>query len=224
MAKPFKLLIFDWDGTLMDSQARIVESFRAAIREVGTQPRSEQEIRQIVGLGLPEGIASLCQDATPQQCNELVRCYRNHYFSPKALPTPLFPNATETIRQLHQAGYWLAVATGKGRRGLDEALEESGLKPFFHVTRCAEETISKPHPQMLEEIMLELAMSPADSVMIGDSEFDLLMAKNAGMASIAVSYGVQDKTRLLAHKPLTCLDNIADLLPWLEYDNVELLG
>lgn len=215
MSGQFKLLIFDWDGTLMDSQARIVDCFEIAIAEMGLQPRTPHEIRQVVGLGLLEGFEALCTDGTPQQLQQAVLIYREHYFSSHAKPTPLFDNADVVLKNLYDAGYWLAVATGKGRRGLNEALDQTGLRHLFHSTRCAEETRSKPHPQMLYEILQELDMDVKQAVMIGDSLFDLEMANHAGMASIAVSYGLQEKQRLLTCHPLTCLDDVTELPAWL---------
>ncbi len=216
MSQKFTLLIFDWDGTLMDSQARIVDCFQTSIKALGLQTRSVDDIRQIVGLGLFEGFEALCPDATPAQLKQATKIYRDNYFSAQAKPTPLFDKADEVLKTLYDQGYQLAIATGKGRRGLDEALEQTGLKQLFHSTRCAEETFSKPHPQMLYEILEELNVDADHAVMIGDSLFDLEMANNAGMASIAVSYGLQEKARLLNYNPLVCLDDVTDLPAWLE--------
>lgn len=213
----FKLLIFDWDGTLMDSQARIVSSFQTAIAELGLPSRSPAQIRYIIGLGLEEAIRRLLPETSPEEQYALAECYRTHFVN-TALPTPLFPGVATTLQHLEQAGYWLAVATGKSRRGLNQALLESGLKGLFHVTRCCEETSSKPHPQMLYEIMGELGMSAQESVMIGDTEYDLQMAHHAHMAAVAVSYGVHDKERLLAHRPLRCLDDFPQLLSLLHLE------
>lgn len=215
MPHKFTLLIFDWDGTLMDSQARIIDCFQLAIAEIGLQPRTAHEIRQIVGLGLLEGFEALCPDGSHEQLKQAAIIYREHYFSSQAKPTPLFYKADEVLQNLYDAGYWLAVATGKGRRGLDEALEKTQLRHLFHSTRCAEETTSKPHPHMLYDILQELDTDVSQAVMIGDSLFDLEMANNAGMASIAVSYGLQDKERLLSYNPLICLDDITELPQWL---------
>lgn len=210
----FKLLIFDWDGTLMDSQARIVLSFQTAIHELDLPSRSPAQIRYIIGLGLEEAVRRLLPEVSPQQHLALAECYRTHFFN-TPLATPLFPGVTTTLQRLYQAGYWLAVATGKSRRGLNQALLETGLKDLFHSTRCCEETSSKPHPQMLHEIMDELGVTSQDSVMIGDTEYDLQMAHHAKMAAIAVSYGVHDKQRLLEYRPLSCLDDFSHLLPLL---------
>ncbi|WP_353571023.1 HAD-IA family hydrolase [Candidatus Albibeggiatoa sp. nov. BB20] len=216
MSQAFKLLIFDWDGTLMDSQALIVDCFKIAIAELGLQPRSAYEIKQVVGLGLYEGFEALCSDGSAALLKQGVNIYRENYFSSMAKPTPLFHKADEVLQSLYDAGYQMAVATGKGRRGLNDALDKTGLRDLFHSTRCAEETTSKPNPQMLYEILEELDTDASQAVMIGDSLFDLEMANNADMASIAVSYGLQEKQRLLSCNPLTCLDDVTELPTWLD--------
>ncbi|OQW96090.1 MAG: HAD family hydrolase [Beggiatoa sp. IS2] len=214
MPNPFKLLVFDWDGTLMDSQARIIRSFVLGIQETGLESRTPTEIRYIIGLGLDEAVAELFPHSPLEVRTQLVARYRYHYIhSPVSLS--LFPGVEETLRQLAADGYWLAVATGKSRRGLDLAMTESGLTGLFHSSRCADEANSKPHPQMLEEIMQELAITPAETLMIGDTEYDIQMAHNAKVAAVAVAYGTQDKPHLLAQHPLVCLDSLPELLPWL---------
>jgi|JFJP01.1.fsa_nt_gi phosphoglycolate phosphatase len=216
MAKPFELIVFDWDGTLMDSEARIVDSFQSSIAELHLPRRTDQQIRFIIGLGLEEAIRQLYPDEFNHQFSlNLIERYRQHFFSPTAIATPLFPNTTEVLQELVDSGYQLAVATGKSRRGLNEALQETGLQDLFVATRCAEETFSKPHPLMLQEILAELAVPAQAALMIGDTDYDLQMAINAGVAAAAVSYGVHERTHLLACNPLICLDNLKELPPWL---------
>jgi phosphoglycolate phosphatase len=215
MPPRFDLLVFDWDGTLMDSAARIVSSFQAGITELGLPARMDDDIRQIIGLGLSEAIRSLYPEVDEPSRLALRDRYRQHYLYTSTIPTPMFPGATETLRQLNEAGYLLAVATGKSRTGLNRALEETGLGPLFLATRTADETSSKPDPLMLREIMAELDTPAARTLMIGDSEYDLLMADNAGTASLAVSYGVHEQARLLARGPLACLAEISELTGWL---------
>ncbi|MFQ5644926.1 MAG: HAD-IA family hydrolase, partial [Thiogranum sp.] len=127
----------------------------------------------------------------------------------------LFPGASETLHLLKESGLLLAVATGKGRAGLDKVLSGTGLQEIFSATRCSDETQSKPHPQMLMEILDELGTEPRQALMIGDTEYDLLMALNAGVSPVAVSYGVHERERLMQHQPLACLDNISELVDWL---------
>jgi phosphoglycolate phosphatase len=216
MAKPFELLVFDWDGTLMDSEVRIVNSFQASIAELHLPPRTDQQIRFIIGLGLEEAIRQLYPNEFNHQfASDLVECYRQYFFSPTAVATPLFPDAAEVLHELVATGYQLAVATGKSRRGLNEALQQTGLQNLFVTTRCAEETFSKPHPLMLQEILAELAVPAHAALMVGDTDYDLRMATNAGMGAVAVSYGVHEKEHLLACSPLICLDNLNELPPWL---------
>ena len=209
-----KLLVFDWDGTLADSEALIVGAMEAAIAQLQYQARSKAQIRDVIGLGLVEAAQALFPDMERDHHELLGNCYRQHY-AKCAHETLLFPDVSETLRSLQQCEYGMAIATGKSRKGLDHSLRQTGLEGFFHVTRCADETCSKPHPRMLHEILDELDIQTHHAVMIGDSEYDMQMALNAGMPSIAVSYGVHESTRLLQYKPLACLDSLAELLNWL---------
>lgn len=217
MPNHYHLLVFDWDGTIMDSRARIVASAQASIAALGLPARSPNQIASFIGLGLKEAVMRLFPEISTSQCDQLMAYHRHHFLTQNTLSTPLFPGVAETLQHLQAAGYWLAVATGKSRRGLNQALMESGLTTLFHVTRCAEETASKPNPQMLQEIMAELEISPSNTLMIGDTEYDLQMAENAGVASVAVSYGVHEKDHLLTCcRPLVCLDNLSALPAWLK--------
>lgn len=210
-----ELVVFDWDGTLMDSEARIVASMQAAFTEVGYEPPPSTAIREVIGLGLEEAILRLPGISADDALPKIIARYRHHYLVANATPTPLFEGAQALIEALHQRGYLLAVATGKSRRGLDQALDESELRSWFHATRCAEETASKPHPGMLLELMDELGVRPANTLMVGDTDYDLLMAQNAGVRALAVGYGTQPAQRLLEHKPLACAPSIAVLADWL---------
>lgn len=212
----FRLLVFDWDGTLMDSEARIVESALIAIGELKLPPRTRDAIRDIIGLGLPEAMQALYPELPGSNHASLIERYRTHFLAEGGVPMPLFPGARETLDTLRARGHMLAVATGKSRRGLDRALAETGLAPLFAATRCADETRSKPDPRMLLEIMDEVGGDPAQTLMIGDSEFDLQMAAGAGIAAVGVGYGVKDCERLLDYRPLTCLDAIEELPAWLD--------
>ena len=213
---PYKLLIFDWDGTLMDSVARIVDCLRIAGTEVGFEPRADHELRDVIGLGLQEALMALYPDEPETMIGKMADIYRHQYLETNNTPSELFNGAAELLEDLENQGYWLAVATGKGRQGLDQVLNYTGLGGRFHTTRCASETFSKPHPQMLEEILDQLAMAPNDALMIGDTEYDLEMASNAGMDSLAVSYGVHPVERLLKHQPVECLHDISEIAPFLK--------
>ncbi len=211
----FKLLVFDWDGTLVDSQARIVGSFHNAIADLALPKRSSAQITHVIGLSLEIAIATLFPEASPQQHSLLGQAYRHNFFNAPAKASPLFPGVVDGLHAFQKAGYDLAVATGKSRQGLYQALAETELKKLFHSTRTADDTCSKPNPQMLHEIMDELVVSPNETLMIGDTDYDLQMAQNASVASVAVTYGMHDKTRLLACKPLICIDSFSELQTWL---------
>ncbi len=209
-----RLIIFDWDGTLMDSETQIVHAMNGAIDDMGLEKRTVDQCRNIIGLGLKEAVDALYPGRDAAFRQQFIECYRHHWFS-IAHTSELFPGAGETLRLLKESGFLLAVATGKGRAGLDKVLLNTGLEDVFSATRCADETQSKPHPQMLSEILQELDTESHQALMVGDTEYDLLMAINAGINSVAVSYGVHERERLMQHRPLVCLDNISELVDWL---------
>lgn len=206
-----KLIVFDWDGTLMDSEARIVACMRGAINDLNLPQRTDDEIRNIIGLGLRESVATLFKELSEKDYQSLVDRYRYHFLVGDKTPSLLFDGVLPLITKLLDKGHYLAVATGKGRVGLDKVLDETGLKTTFHATRCADETFSKPHPQMLLDIMDELGVERRDTLMVGDTEYDLQMANNAGARSLAVTYGVHSKQRLLDCRPLKCVDTVDEL-------------
>lgn len=198
----------------MNSAARIIHAFQQAIAETGLEQRSASQISNIIGLGLTEAIEALFPGQSRALYADVSRFYRQYFLS-SPVATSLFDGAEDTLQQLAEDGYLLAVATGKSRAGLNRELQNTGLERLFHSIRCADETRSKPNPQMLYEIMNELGIEPQQTLMLGDTEYDLNMANNAGTFSIGVSYGVHDTQRLLQCKPLDCLHRI-DILPaWL---------
>lgn len=198
----------------MDSETQIVHAMHGAIDDMGLEKRSPDQCRNIIGLGLKEAIDTLYPGRDADFREQFVENYRHHWFS-IAHTSELFPGAGETLRLLKESGFLLAVATGKGRVGLDKVLNHTGLNDVFSTTRCSDETQSKPHPQMLSEILQELDTKPNEALMVGDTEYDLLMAINAGIKTVAVSYGVHERERLMRHQPLVCLDNISELVDWL---------
>jgi phosphoglycolate phosphatase len=213
--KRYELIVFDWDGTLMDSAAMIVDSVQSAARDLGLEPPTEQRARHIIGLGLGDALRHVLPDLPEDHYPELVERYRHHYLS-RDHQLVLFAGADALIRQLAEDGFRLGVATGKSRAGLDRALAHTGLGDLFHSSRCADECHSKPHPQMIEELMDELAVAPAQTLMIGDTTHDLLMAHNAGVDAVAVSYGAHSADVLATAVSLYCADSIADLTAWLK--------
>ncbi len=211
----FELIVFDWDGTLMDSESHIVDCLRVAMRAVGNPEEDAATLRQVIGLGLPEAIARLLPEADDKDRLRAEQAFRTEFLSPKPSPSRLFDGARELLHELREQGYWLAVATGKSRRGLDKVLRETGLEPLFAVTRCADETFSKPHPQMLDEILTDMDTAAHKALMVGDTEFDLQMAAAIGMPSLGVSFGVHPVERLETHAPLDIVDSLPALGQWL---------
>lgn len=214
MPKQFDLLVFDWDGTLMDSAAVIASAIQSACRDLDFPVPEEAKARHVIGLGLNEAIAELLPQLDVADYGRLADRYRHHFLS-RDQDIPLFEGAAEMIEAAHGAGFLLAVATGKSRRGLARAIESSGLQAYFHASRCADECFSKPHPGMLQEIMEELGVTPARTLMIGDTSHDLQMANNAGVKSLGVAYGAHPREGLVACSPLACVENIAELHHWL---------
>ena len=216
----YELLVFDWDGTLMDSVARIVACTQAAASDLGLKVPEFDEAKQIIGLGLHEAMAKLFNITQEQQVQQVARQYRHHFLGDEPTPETLFEGAETLLRQLEAEGYLLAVATGKSRRGLEHVLEKTGLGKIFHITRCADETFSKPNPQMLHEIMDFTGTNAAKTLMIGDTEYDMLMAGNAGADALGVTYGVHSREHLLQHGALDCLDDLRDVPDWLEKSGI----
>jgi phosphoglycolate phosphatase len=214
MRKRFDLIIFDWDGTLMDSAALIADSVQAAARDLGLAVPSEERARYIIGLGLVDALRYAMPELKPDRYEEAADRYRHHYLS-RDHQLSLFEGAEDLIAELAQAERFLAVATGKSRVGLDRALTESGLGSYFHASRCADECHSKPHPQMIDELMSEFGVAAEQTLMIGDTIHDLQMARNAGVASLAVCYGAHPRRQLEAETPLHCAASVAEMTVWL---------
>ena len=206
------IVIFDWDGTLCDSVEAIVASMQAAAAELELPVPEPASVHEIVGLGLSQALGQLFPQLQETGRQQLAAEYSRHYAGPERDATPLFPGAMETLMALRGRGLELAVATGKSRRGLDRVLASLDLSAFFDATRCADETHSKPHPRMLQEILAERGKSPAEAIMVGDSEYDLAMAREAGVSSVGVSYGVHARERLAGHAPLAIIDELPQLL------------
>lgn len=208
----FKVLVFDWDGTLSDSLARIVDCLQHSSRLVGLPVPTDEAGRDIVGLGLKEALARLFPEADDLKLQQLKDSYTHHYVLLDHQPPPFYETVLDTLKELRAQGYLMAVATGKSRRGLDRTLGNHGLEDFFHATRCADETKSKPHPQMLNELVEHFAVSPHQVCMVGDTEFDMEMAVQAGVQRIGVSYGAHSADRLARYELVGCVDCFSDIL------------
>lgn len=213
MGKRYDLIVFDWDGTVMDSTAIISGSIQAACRDVGLPVPSDEAARHVIGLGLDQALRHAVPDAPEAMYGPLVERYRHHFLA-QDMTIPLFEGARETIVELYDAGYCLGVATGKSRAGLERVMESTGMKRYFHATRTADQTFSKPHPAMLFELMEELAASPERTLMVGDTTHDLLLAHNAGVDALAVGHGAHPPEQLLELQPLALLDDFAQLRAW----------
>lgn len=215
MARRYRMVVFDWDGTLMDSAAKIVNCFRAAARDAGAPVPSPDAVRGIIGLGLGEALAQLFPAADESERRRLTESYRDHFLERDATRTGLFPGVTEGLATLKEDAFVLAVATGKARRGLDRVLEETATGHLFTTSRCVDEAVSKPHPQMLRDILDQTQIEARDALMVGDTTFDLKMAAAAGMDALAVSYGAHPVEPLLAENPRDCLDSFDEVVRWI---------
>jgi phosphoglycolate phosphatase len=214
MPRRFDLLVFDWDGTLMDSASAIAASIQSACRDLDLPVPGDEQARYVIGLGLADAMAHLLPGVDPAHFPAVQERYRIHFLQRDA-GTTLFPGAAETVTSLHASGFLLAVATGKSRRGLDRALAATGLSPYFHATRCADEGHSKPHPGMLHALMSVLGTTSERTLMIGDTTHDMEMAHAAGVSRLGAAYGAHAKESLLGYAPIACLDDFASLRQWL---------
>jgi phosphoglycolate phosphatase len=207
----YKLVIFDWDGTLMDSVDRIVFSMQATAIALSFEPPSYDQAKQIIGLSLPTAILTLFPDANEEQVQLLTAQYKHQYVEVNTTPTPLFDHALELLVNLKQENKLLAVATGKARAGLQRVWQASDTEHFFHASRCADESVSKPAPDMINSLLKELKIEKHEAVMIGDTSFDLEMAQRAGVDSIGVTHGVHDNEVLSQYQPRAIVDSLAEL-------------
>ncbi|MEQ1557101.1 MAG: HAD-IA family hydrolase [Gallionella sp.] len=214
MSKRYDLIVFDWDGTVMDSTAVIAGSIQMACRDLDLEVPSDEMARHVIGLGLQQALRYAVPNAPDAMYEPLVARYRHHFLAQDGA-IPLFEGARETIAELHRAGYLLGVATGKNRNGLERALNSCNMKHYFHATRTAEQTVSKPDPTMLFELMEELGVAASRTLMIGDTSHDLLLAQNAQVDALAMGHGAHPPEQLRALNPLALLDNFAQLDAWL---------
>lgn len=207
----YKAVIFDWDGTLIDSVEHIATSLRRAAEAVGLPVRTLEAYRDIIGLGMVEALDKLYPGLSRAGMNAIRKHYADYFFSESVLPSSIFPGMQDLLTQLGMGGVHLAVATGKSRRGLDHALETSGLARHFPITRCADETRSKPDPLMLHEILRHFGLRSEEAVMIGDTVYDMDMAARAGMPAIGVTWGVHEAEQLAVFEPVRVVHEVEDL-------------
>ena len=210
--RAYDLIVFDWDGTLFDSTALIVRSIQLACEDMGLPVPARHEASYVIGLGLHDALAHVAPTLPPDQVPAMGQRYRHHYFRQQH-DLSLFDGTVELLQALKARHHWLAVATGKSRQGLNEALGHVELKGVFDSTRTADETASKPHPMMLQQLMAEFGVEPERTLMIGDTTHDLQLARNAGAHSVAVSYGAHEpaafgdyETRVVAHSTVELRD------------------
>ena len=215
MKPEHELIIFDWDGTLMDSIAKIVRCFTAALEDAGVSGPGEDAIRHVIGLGLDEAVSVLLPLADAATRERVVERYRQYFLHHDQTGMKLFPGVRAGLEELTSQGYLLAVATGKARRGLDRVLRDTGAAHLFCATRCADEAFSKPHPRMLEDILEQTGLEANRALMVGDTTYDMQMARHAGMDRLAVTYGVHERELLAEHGPLACLDSFTEVYEWL---------
>lgn len=210
----YDLIAFDWDGTLFDSTALIVNSIQRACHDLGVTVPSDEQASYVIGLGLQEALQHACPGLPAERYPDLGKRYRYHYLASQHEVT-LFKGTLEMLHALRERQHWLAVATGKSRRGLDEALAHTELRGLFDASRTADETFSKPNPRMLHELMREFGVDPARTLMIGDTTHDLQMAVNAGADAVGVSYGAHDHESFASYQPRFVAHTVAELRTWL---------
>jgi phosphoglycolate phosphatase len=209
----YRLVVFDWDGTIIDSATSIAECIRLAAGDLGLEVPSKEQASHVIGLGLHDALRHAVPGLPAERTAQFVARYRDH-FRAREHEMDLFPGMRELLELLHVKKI-LGIATGKSRRGLDRSLEATGLKPLFRASRCADETNPKPHPAMLLELMGELAVAAQDALMIGDTSHDLDMARAAGVDALAVTYGAHAEEGLRSCQPRACVASVAELDRWL---------
>ena len=209
----YPLIVFDWDGTIIDSPGAIVECIREASREMGLRVPTPEQASHVIGLGLRDSLQLAVPDLPAERTQEFVARYRRHFLQ-REDSMRLFSGMKEVLLEMKENRV-LAIATGKSRRGLDRALESTGIGGFFTASRCADETEPKPHPAMLLELMEEFSMEKSQVLMIGDTTHDLGMARAAGVDALAVSYGAHPEEALRKAAPLDCFSTVSSLSTWL---------
>ncbi len=217
----YQLVVFDWDGTLMDSTLKIANCIRASAEDADLPKPSIEQAKQIIGLGLHECMSVLFPDASEAQRALMVDRYKYHFVTGDGTEQALFQGVESGLRLLEEQGVLMAVATGKSRVGLDRAFSVTSVSEFFTVTRCADESRTKPHPQMLHEILDFTAIDANKAIMIGDTAFDIEMAQAAGIDSLGVTYGAHDQDKLDSHNPTHLVSSVSGVFSWLSDGKLE---
>ena len=214
----YKLIIFDWDGTLVNSIEKIATSLQAASLQTTQVSISDTDARSVIGLGLQEAVQQLHPHLPSDEILKIADAYKHHYQYTNTVKEDPFEGVETLLTQLKDNGFLLAIATGKGRPGFERAAERFDFNRCFHTTQCAGDNKSKPHPEMVFKILDELNINAEDAIMIGDSTHDMKMAVNAKIDAIAVTHGVNTAEELSAFNPLACLDRVADLAHFLQHN------
>ena len=215
MPKRFELLVFDWDGTLMDSTSAIAGCIQAAARDLGLPVPDHTTASYVIGLGLKDALAHAVPQLAEADYQKMIDRYRYHFLA-RDTAVPLFAGTVSMLADLAKRDHVLAVATGKSTKGLERALQATGIARYFAATRCADQCSPKPAPDMLNELMAEFALAPEATLMIGDTSHDLRMASNAGVCAVAVSYGAHSRESLMQWNPLACVETTLELTEWLK--------
>ena len=216
-----QLIIFDWDGTLMDSALKITRCIQSAALAVGLEPPPFDTAKLVIGLGLDEAMRNLFKQSPDSQIKQLIESYKHQFVHADATEQPLFAGVEAGLQHLNEAGALVAIATGKSRVGLDRVLDQSGLRSYFAFTRCADESRTKPHPQMLLDLLDYTAIPVEKALMIGDTSFDMDMAANAQMRGLAVSYGAHPLSWLQKTSATDIVHSFEDVLNWINTSGLE---
>ena len=212
---PYSLVIFDWDGTLMDSTGRIISAMQAAATDVGFAVPSATQVKSIIGLSMQAVLQTLFPTTSDSQRENFLKAYKYQYIEGDTTPSPLFEGVIAQLEWLKSEQITIAVATGKARAGLSRVMQEVGLLNYFDFSICADEAESKPHPQMVERLMQSANKQPHQTIVVGDSVHDLHMAKNAKVAAIGVTSGANLFDELTPYEPITILPQVAEFKDWL---------
>ena len=214
LAQPCELVIFDWDGTVVDSTPTIAQAILSACSDIGVHVKDPQSASYVIGLGLQDALSRVAPGLSAEQQQALVDRFRHHYLARDQSLRP-FPGMTDVLQTLKASGLPLAVATGKSRMGLERAFDATDTRHYFDTSRCADETDPKPAPTMVFEICEELSIDPALALVIGDTTHDIFMAKSAGASALAVGYGAHRKEDLLEANPLALMHSVEELHDWI---------